>query len=67
MIVANFASVPPGSICRPVSPYDGDSYYWGEKLFYAQCSLRWDVWDGSWQVDVRATKRLKGKKNDSRK
>lgn len=50
MIYKNFAAVPPGSICRPVTVQKGDEYYWGEKGFYEHMSMRWDVWSGEWET-----------------
>ncbi len=64
MIVANFASVPPGSICRPVTKQWGDNFHWHyRETWDRHIELRFSQWMGRWQVDVRATKRAKvGKK-----
>lgn len=50
MIYPNFASVPDGNICRPVTIQKGDEYYWGDKEFYKHMSMRWDVWSGEWET-----------------
>lgn len=59
MIVANFASVPAGSICRPVSKWAGDNYFYITKERWMHMELKWTEWSSKWQVDVRATKRAK--------
>lgn len=64
MIVANFASVPAGSICRPITKVKGDNYFFSPRDKWK--TLPWELWMGRWQIDVRATKRAKAisKKTD---
>jgi hypothetical protein len=66
MTVKNFASVPAHAICRPVAPFDHDTFYLRSKEVWAEQYLKYRQWAGRWQVDVRATKRAKGisKKTD---